>query len=65
MWEWSVLVAVTTCCLCEGCCPASPDSLVRSVAFALLRLSRVSQHQQVQEMYLSFILEAFIDASVS
>ena len=25
MWEWSVLVAVTTWCPCEGSCPALPD----------------------------------------
>jgi hypothetical protein len=35
------------------------------VAFALLRLSRVSQHHAGRGMYLSFIPKTSIDASVS
>jgi len=52
MWEWSVLVAVTTWCPCEGSCPALPDSPYRNcIAFATLRLSRVSPHHTSRNVH--------------
>lgn len=52
MWEWSVLVAVTTWCPCEGSCPVLPDSPYRNcIAFATLRLSRVSPHHTSRNVH--------------
>jgi hypothetical protein len=56
-WEWSVLVAVTTWCPCEGSCPALPDPPMEFVAFALQRLSRVSPHHTAPGMHFSCVLE--------